>query len=180
MFGDKFCLYRSFSRRMEEVLVFNTLRNYPEGFTYYDLKQLGDIPHSRIYRLMKKMEEAGYLRKEEIKESGRPKHLYFLTERSEKRLKENIEELRKHFSVIREHVQKKKKWVDNKEWEEHLMSMTYDIWKSPLQKIMDSPLSPPEKLEILEGMKDDFNSLLKNIKKQIELLREQIDSSGEI
>ena len=81
MWPKHFNFFGNFMRELGTLLIFNTIKNCPDGLTYYDLKQYGEIPHSKIYRMMKKLEEKGDLiKKNDISiETGRPKHLYFLS-----------------------------------------------------------------------------------------------------
>ena len=80
MWPKQFNFFKDFMREISTLFVFNTIKNSPNGLTYYDLTQFGNIPHSKIYRLMKNLEENGDLiKKDDISsETGRPKHLYFL------------------------------------------------------------------------------------------------------
>ena len=55
--------FGNFIRELGTLLIFNTIKNCPNGLTYYDLKQYGEIPHSKIYRMMKKLEDKGDLKK---------------------------------------------------------------------------------------------------------------------
>ena len=81
MWPKHFNFFGSFMRELGTLLIFNTVRNCPNGLTYYDLKKFGEIPHSKIYRMMKKLEDKGDLiKKDDVSaETGRPKHLYFLS-----------------------------------------------------------------------------------------------------
>ena len=81
MFPREFNFLKNFMREINSLFIFNTIKNSPNGLTYYDLTKFGNIPHSRIYRLMKRLEDNGDLFKESdiSSETGRPKHLYFLT-----------------------------------------------------------------------------------------------------
>ena len=82
----------------KKLVIFNTIADHPNpnGLTYYDLTQIAPhIPHSRIYRNMKKLTEDGYLFETEEKktnekgvEMGRPKKYYKLTKTGEKYRKE--------------------------------------------------------------------------------------------
>ena len=98
MWPRDFKFFRDFMENLRTVFIFNTIKSYPEGLTYYDLKKFGDIPHSKIYRMMKLLEERGDLIREDdiSKETGRPKHLYFLSQQGESRLVE----LRNNLAIL--------------------------------------------------------------------------------
>ncbi|MFX1412883.1 MAG: hypothetical protein ACFFA2_03510, partial [Promethearchaeota archaeon] len=85
------------------IFIFNTIKSYENGMTYYDLTQYGNIPHSKIYRIMKSLEENGDLvRKDDIsQETGRPKHLYFLSGAGEKKLGELRKKIGEIFEFIK-------------------------------------------------------------------------------
>ena len=103
MWPRDFKFFRDFMENLRTIFIFNTIKSYPEGITYYDLKKFGDIPHSKIYRMMKSLEEKGdLLRKDDIsKETGRPKHLYFLSEQGKSRLVELRKNMGDLFDLIK-------------------------------------------------------------------------------
>ncbi|MEJ2276694.1 MAG: helix-turn-helix transcriptional regulator [Candidatus Lokiarchaeota archaeon] len=110
---------------MESLILLNTMENYPDGMTYYDLQQFGNVPHSKIYRIMKKMEQEGYLRKEEIVEIGRPKHLYFTTEKGLK-YKESIrQEVRRYLKFARI-----RQLQPDFDYENKILRATLEVWSS--------------------------------------------------
>ncbi|GAG96501.1 unnamed protein product, partial [marine sediment metagenome] len=91
MWPKEFKFFQEFFDDFRLIFIFNTVKDFQNGLTYYDLKKYGNIPHSKIYRTMKTLEEDGFLsvKKEDLSnESGRPKHLFFLSEKGEEKLVE--------------------------------------------------------------------------------------------
>ena len=99
--APSFEFFQHFTKELHTIFILNTVKEYPNGITYYDLQQMGNIPHSKIYREMKKLEEEGILRREDEKGSvGRQKHCYFLTEAGEKERERIIQSLEKSLNLI--------------------------------------------------------------------------------
>jgi len=147
---------------LQMIFIFNTIRSYPDGMTYYDLTQYGNIPHSKIYRIMKSLEESGDLiRKDDIsKETGRPKHLYFLSDKGERKL----EELRRKIGEIFEFI--KLRFPESNADLSHtkfLNEATFSVWASPVEFIMQKDISDEKKLKALSEIESDLIKLLEQL-----------------
>ncbi|GAG22939.1 unnamed protein product, partial [marine sediment metagenome] len=104
MWPKEFKFFQEFFDDFRLIFIFNTVKDYQNGLTFYDLKKYGNIPHSKIYRTMKALEEDGFLsmKKENLGiECGRPKHLFFLSERGEEKLSELRIKIAKIFEFIK-------------------------------------------------------------------------------
>jgi len=170
MWPKQFKVFHEFMADLKIIFIFNTIKSYPEGLTYYDLKQYGSIPHSKIYRLMKSLEEDGYLvRKDDIsKETGRPKHLYFLSEQGERRLEELRIKLRDIFEFIKLRFPETSPDFDHNTF---LTKATFNVWSSPVEFIMQKEISDNDKLMALTEIELDIIKLLEQItieKKKLE------------
>ena len=165
MWPKHFNFFGNFMRELETLLIFNTLKIYPKGLTYYDLKQYGAIPHSKIYRMMKKLEEKGDLIKKDDTsiETGRPKHLYFLSKQGETRLGDLRENLGKYFKFIKERFPSANGTFNH---ESFLKEATFKVWASPVENIIQKDISNEKKIKILSHMESDLNKMLEKIRKE--------------
>ena len=165
MWPKHFNFFGTFMRELGTLLIFNTIRNCPDGLTYYDLKQFGEIPHSKIYRMMKKLENKGYLiKKDDISsETGRPKHLYFLSKQGEIRFDELRENLEKYFEFIKERFPTADSSFDHKTF---LKEATFNVWSSPVEYIIQKDLPNEKKLKFLSRMESDLTQMLEKIRKE--------------
>ena len=163
---------------MKTIFIFNTIKSYPEGLTYYDLKKFGNIPHSKIYRMMKSLKEEGYLiRKDDTsKETGRPKHLYFLSEQGESKLKELRENIGEIFDWLILRFPDNIPAFDHKKF---LENATFQVWASPVEYVMCKEISDEEKLEALTEMELDVNNILTKIRKEKTNLQNKIKNNLE-
>jgi len=165
MWPKRFNFFNNFMREISTLFVFNTIKNSPNGITYYDLTQFGNIPHSKIYRLMKDLEDNGDLIKRDdvSSETGRPKHVYFLSEKGEARLEDLRVSLGKYFEFIQERFP-----IENSEFdhESFLKEATFKVWSSPVEHVIQKDISNEEKLEILTQMESDLNIMLEKIQKE--------------
>jgi len=129
------------------------------------LKKFGNIPHSKIYRMMKELAEEGYLSiKDDIsKDTGRPKHLYFMTDKGENKLIDLRQKIGKIFELIKQRFPESGIEFDH---EKILKGATFSIWSSPVEYIMQKDISNEEKLEILTFMEKDVDEILLKIRKE--------------
>ncbi|MHA1472924.1 MAG: hypothetical protein ACTSQW_07495 [Promethearchaeota archaeon] len=172
MWPKGFKFFRDFSEDLKTIFIFNTVKNFPEGLTYYDLKKFGNIPHSKIYRMMKELAEGKFLFvKDDIsKETGRPKHLYFLTERGESKLSDLRQKVGKIFEFIKHRFPESGIEFDH---ETFLKGATFSVWSSPVEYIMQKDLSDEEKIDALSYMEKDVNGILFKIRKEKEKLQKK-------
>lgn len=165
MWPRGFKFFGDFLDDFKLILIFNTVKEIPEGLTYYDLKKFGNIPHSKIYRMMKELAEKGYLSiKDDIsKDTGRPKHLYFMTDKGENKLIDLRQKIGKIFELIKQRFPESGIEFDH---EKILKGATFSIWSSPVEYIMQKDISNEEKLEILTFMEKDVDEILHKIRKE--------------
>ena len=165
MWPRGFKFFGDFLEDFKLILIFNTVKEIPEGLTYYDLKKFGNIPHSKIYRMMKELAEEGYLSiKDDIsKDTGRPKHLYFMTDKGENKLIDLRQKIGKIFELIKQRFPESGIEFDH---EKILKGATFSIWSSPVEYIMQKDISNEEKLEILTFMEKDVDEILQKIRKE--------------
>ena len=170
MWPRGFKFFGDFLDDFKLILIFNTVKEIPEGLTYYDLKKFGNIPHSKIYRMMKELAEEGYLSiKDDIsKDTGRPKHLYFMTDKGENKLIDLRQKIGKIFELIKQRFPESGIEFDHKKI---LKGATFSIWSSPVEYIMQKDISNEEKLEILTFMEKDVDEILIKIRKEKEKLQ---------
>ncbi|MFX0047759.1 MAG: PadR family transcriptional regulator [Candidatus Hermodarchaeota archaeon] len=160
------------------IFIFNTIKSFPDGLTYYDLKKFGNIPHSKIYRMMKSLEEKGDLvRKDDnSKETGRPKHLYYLSEQGESRLVELRKNIGEIFDWLKLRFPEDIPEFDHKKF---LENATFQVWASPVEYVMCKEISDQKKLEALSEMEFDVNNILSKIRKEKNNLQNKIINNKE-
>lgn len=173
MWPKGFKFFREFMDDLKTIFIFNTIKSYPNGLTYYDLQQFGNIPHSKIYRMMKLLEEEGDLIKKNAisNETGRPKHLYFLSTQGELKL----ENLRKKLGEIFEFVKLRfPKEAPNFDHDTFLREGTFKIWSNPVEFIMRKNVSDSVKLNDLLNMEKDVTYILRRIRKEKKKLKSKL------
>ncbi len=165
MWPKGFNFFVNFSEDLKTIFLFNTVKDFPEGLTYYDLKKFGNIPHSKIYRMMKELAEEGYLSvKDDVsKDTGRPKHLYFLTKKGENKLIDLRQKTGKIFEFIKQRFPETGVEFDH---EKILKGATFCVWSSPVEYIMQKNISNEEKLIALTHMEKDVDGILVKIRKE--------------
>ncbi|NVM44189.1 MAG: helix-turn-helix transcriptional regulator [Candidatus Lokiarchaeota archaeon] len=179
MWPKGFKFFREFSKDLQTLFMFNTVKDFPEGLTYYDLKKFGNIPHSKVYRMMKELAEEGFLSiKDDVsKDTGRPKHLYFLTDKGESKLSDLRQKIGKIFEFIKLRFPESGIEFDH---EEFLKEATFSVWSSPVEYIMQKDVPNKEKLNILTYMEKDVNNILVKIRKEKEKLQKLIALKSEV
>ncbi|MBY8979336.1 MAG: PadR family transcriptional regulator [Candidatus Lokiarchaeota archaeon] len=165
MWPKGFKFFIEFSEDLKTIFIFNTVKDFPKGLTYYDLKKFGNIPHSKIYRMMKELAKEGYLSKKDdvSKDTGRPKHLYFLTEKGINKLSDLRQKIGKIFEFIKHRFPESGLEFDH---EKFLKGATFCVWSSPVEYLMQKDISIEEKMNALTSMEDDVNEILRKIKKE--------------
>ena len=174
MWPKGFKFFIDFSEDLKTIFLFNTVKDFPEGLTYYDLKKFGNIPHSKIYRMMKELAEEGHLSiKDDVsKDTGRPKHLYFLTEKGERKLIDLRQKVGKIFEFIKHRFPETGVEFDH---EKFLKGATFSVWSSPVEYIMLKDITDEEKINALSYMEKDVNGILLKIRKEKEKLQKRQD-----
>jgi len=165
MWPKEFKFFKDFSEDLKTIFLFNTVKDFPNGLTYYDLKKFGNIPHSKIYRMMKVLAEGNFLliKSDISKETGRPKHLYFLTDKGENKLIELRGKVGKIFDFIKHRFPESGMEFDHKTF---LKGATFSVWSSPVEYIMQKTISNEEKLIALNHMEKDVDGILHKIRKE--------------
>jgi DNA-binding PadR family transcriptional regulator len=141
-----------------------------DGMTYYDLQQLGGVPHARIYRQLKKLEDDGLLNlEEETNPVGRPKHLFSISESGRKK----IEELKKKMGDFIEMLKREFPHYIEGELPTHELveNIVIKQFRTPIDQIMESDLSRADKLEEMEKIEGEMNEMLDKVKKLKEELQ---------
>jgi len=163
MWPKDFKFFHEFMEDLKTIFIFNTIKSYPEGLTYYDLQKFGNIPHSKIYRMMKALEERGDLIKKDStsNETGRPKHLYFLSYQGESRLEDLRNKLGEIFEFVKLRFPKEAPKFDH---DKFLREGTFQIWSNPVEFIMRKKVPDSQKLENLIDMERDVTNILRRIR----------------
>jgi predicted ArsR family transcriptional regulator len=114
---------------------------------------------------MKELAEEGYLSiKDDVsKDTGRPKHLYFLTEKGISKLSDLRQKIGKIFEFIKHRFPESGLEFDH---ENFLKGATFCVWSSPVEYVMQKDVSIEEKMNALSYMEDDVNEILRKIKKE--------------
>jgi len=178
MWPKKFRFFHEFMEDLKTIFIFNTIKNFPEGLTYYDLKQFGDIPHSSIYRMMKDLEDNGDLIRKNgsSKETGRPKHLYLLSKQGETRLDELRTKIGEIFEFIKLRFPESDPDFDH---EKFLNNATFAVWSSPVEFIKQQKIIDEEKIILLTEMEKDLTTLLEKVHSEKNRLKKTIQDKRE-
>jgi DNA-binding PadR family transcriptional regulator len=174
MFPKNFDLFQGFMENFQELMLYNTIKSFKEGLTYYDLQQLGNFPHSRIYRLMKRMEEEGVLVKEERVEQGRPKHIYSLSEAGFKKMESLNLNLQHMFDLLKIRVPEVFPALKDFDYKRFLQEGTFKVWCSPVEHVLQMEITEAEKFELLSDMESDISKMLEKVRKERRLLRSKL------
>lgn len=120
--------------------------------------------------MMKKLAEEGFLSiKADIsKDTGRPKHLYFLTDKGESKLSDLRQKVGKIFEFIKHRFPESGIDIEHKKF---LKEATFSVWSSPVEYIMQKNIPTEEKLNVLTYMENDVNEILRKIRKEKEKLQ---------
>ena len=157
---------------LHTLLFLNFITQHKEGVTFYDLKQIENLPASRVYRKMKKLEEEGYLEKTEQQNvTGRPKFVFKISQMGLS-LQDTLKtKLLKVTNLLAAQYPKHTDF----DIESFLKQGTLILFKSPLQHILEnSKLEPQEKLQCLQNMKQDHEEILKKIDINISNIKKEI------
>jgi len=174
MWPKEFKFFQEFFDDFRLIFIFNTVKDFQNGLTYYDLKKYGNIPHSKIYRTMKALEEDGFLsvKKEDLSnESGRPKHLFFLSEKGEEKLVELRFKLVNIFKFIKLRFPQSSSDLD---YEKFLNEATFKVWSNPVDFILSQDIPVEEKLSVLSEMESDILSILEKVRKEKKKIEKKI------
>lgn len=168
-----FQFFHKIFHHLQIFLLFNLFDDHEDGLTFYDLQQIEGLPASKIYRLMKKLEEEGYLIHEEpLNELGRPKYVFKKSPRGNERHKELKAELKQLFQVIQT-----SNFPSNSEFniDEFLEKATFQLFPAPYKRILSCNISTSEKLARLREMEQEMTDSLAEIRKSIDFFEQQIN-----
>ncbi len=128
------------------------------------LQQYEQIPHSRIYRTIKCLEERGLLEKKvQHNELGRPKYVYFLNDSGKSHQQELRTELKEFFTLLRSRYPEEMDFNIN----DFLSQSNFTMFQNPLQQLVSMDLPSEDILQRLYEMEKYHVNILKDIKQQI-------------
>ncbi len=140
--------------KLRILLLFNTIEEKEkEGLTYYDLKRYSELPQSNLYRMMNRLHGDGFLlREEKLNELGRPKYLFFLSEKGLEKKLEIQDELKEYLQILKE------KFPENSNFDEKkfLRGASLEMWQDPVSHVLSSEKPLEKKLKILHAMREDI------------------------
>ena len=143
-------------KKIQHLLVLNTFEQNPEGLTLYDLKKIGHIPHSKIYRLMNKLESEGILQKREQKgETGRPKFIFSLTDKGKSELSELRANLQKELADLKKSMPESSP-LRAYSLDELLNKGNLGVFKDPVERILCKDIPNVEKIGLLSTLESDL------------------------
>ena len=158
-------------KNLIQLVLLNTIQEHPDGITLYDLKKIGHLPHSKLYRMMKKLEEKQFLIvTEEKNETGRPKFIHFISEEGIK----YQNSLKSKLSAIFEDIKNTYNKYEDFDTHNFLEKTTFNMWKDPIGRCMDQDVSNQEKLKHLTHIEEETINYLNQIKKNRKKLEKQI------
>ena len=89
MSQQQFTIFETFAEKIHQLLLLNTIKQNPEGLAFSDFKEMGCQAPTKVYRILKKLEEDGFLATQSTPpSSGRPKQPFVLTPRGVQKLQE--------------------------------------------------------------------------------------------
>ena len=168
----KFDFFHQFFEDLRMLFLFNSIEQKQDGLTFYDLTQNGEFPAARMYRLMKKLEDEGYLIRHEKIESGRPKYLFTLSDQGIERLTELRAKVGENFDLVQSRFPETRE-MDK---EKLLTEGTFKIWRSPLEHILQGEGSDEDKLIALQEMESNLTNIIKKVQNEIMKLKRKLKS----
>jgi len=148
-----------FWKKIQHLLVLNTFDQNPKGLTLYDLKKIGHIPHSKIYRLMNKLESEGILQKIEQKgETGIPKYIFSLTDKGNREVSELRLSLQTELENLKPSLPESSYNLD-----ELLNKGNLGVFKDPIERILCKDIQNVEKIELLTDLEDHLQEMVQKI-----------------
>jgi DNA-binding PadR family transcriptional regulator len=157
--GNLFGLWK----KIQHLLVLNTFDQNPDGLTLYDLKKIGHIPHSKIYRLMNKLESEGILQKMEQKgETGRPKYIFSLTDKGKGKLGELRSYLQTELENLKQSMPESSP-LRAYDLDELLNKGNLGVFKDPIERILCKDIPNIEKIEHLTDLEEHFQEMIQKI-----------------
>ncbi len=143
MWPQEFTLFETFAEKIHQLLLLNTIKQSPEGLAFSDFKEMGCEAPTRVYRILKKLEEDGYLTAQTtLPSSGRPKQPFVLTPTGIQKLQELKESLREILQGIQSRFPENTR---NLSISEFLEKGTFHHFGTPVDFILQNTSIPAEK-----------------------------------
>ena len=161
---------------LHTVLLFNFIEQHENGVTYYDVQQIENVPASRIYRQMKRLDSEGFLQKQkEVNEMGRPKYIFTVSEKGENQKELLVKKLQSVLKLLKSKFPKEMDF----DIELFLKQGNIAMFESPLEHIRKSNLPLDKKIHLLTDMKQDHQERLKKINETLQELKKIQESKNE-
>jgi DNA-binding PadR family transcriptional regulator len=171
-----FPFFDALSKQFLELLLLNTIKQRTSqsgGMPYAELQKIEHLPHIKVYRILKRMEEEGLLEKKEEKiELGRPRQLYRLNAKGEQQLDKLKAHMLSFFDIIRRSFPDK--LYESFDAPKFLEEGTFDTFCFPPRFIDEEPMTDEERLELLEDVKKHMESRLQHVMKEISELQSKV------
>ncbi len=142
---------------------------------YAELQKIEHLPHIKVYRTLKRMEEDGLLEKKEEKiELGRPRQLYRLSTKGEQHLDQLKAHVLSFFNLIRRSFPDKLN--ESFDAPKFLEEGTFDTFcfPPPPHFMVEEGMTNEERLEMLSEIKAHMEKRLQHVTKEISELQEKI------
>ncbi len=174
-----FLFFDALSKEIFELLLLNTIKKQTSkagGMPYAELQKIENLPHIKVYRTLKRMEENGLLEKKEEKiELGRPRQLYRLSVQGEQELEQLKARVLSFFDIIRRNFPDKLyESFDTQKFIEEGTFSTF-CFPPPPRFLDDDGMSEEERLEMLVEVKTHMEKRLQHVNKEISELQKKID-----
>jgi DNA-binding PadR family transcriptional regulator len=171
-----FPFFDALSKQFFELLLLNTIKKRTieaGGMPYAELQKIEHLPHIKVYRILKRMEEEGMLeKKEERIELGRPRQLYRLSAKGEQQLEQLKSHVLSFFDIIRRSFPDK--LYESFDLPKFLEEGTFDTFCFPPRFMNEETMADEERLELLEEVKKHMESRLEQVMKEISGLQSKV------
>jgi DNA-binding PadR family transcriptional regulator len=169
MWPQEFTIFETFTEKIHQLLLLNTIQQSPEGLAFSDFKEMGCEAPTKVYRILKKLEEDGYLTTQTTPQSsGRPKQPFILTSSGVQKLQELRDSLREILEGIRTRFPEKTRDLNIPEF---LEKGTFHHFGTPGDFILQNDSIPVEKKRrILTEMEKMLSNELNKIRAALQQL----------
>jgi DNA-binding PadR family transcriptional regulator len=168
-----FPFFDALSKQFFELLLLNTIKKRTieaGGMPYAELQKIEHLPHIKVYRILKRMEEDGMLeKKEERIELGRPRQLYRLSAKGDKQLEQLKSHVLSFFDTIRRSFPDK--MYESFDLPKFLEEGTFDTFCLPPRFMNEEGMTDEERLEMLSEIKAHMEKRLQLVTKEISELQ---------
>ncbi len=162
MWPQQFTIFETFTWKIHHLLVLNSIKQSSEGMAFSDFKEVGCAPPTRVYRILKNLEEEGYITAQtKPQSSGRPKQLFVLTPTGIQKLQELKESLKQILDGIHARFPENNQ---NFNIAEFLEKGTFQHLRTPVEYILQKNSIPTDtKKAILTEMEQLLKSEIEKI-----------------